>query len=208
MRVCAIFIFLTLPLPDEKTTIYCRKSRTWHCICINQVSLWCCPQLVSPTVRRPRQDTNCPEIIKTAHREVFAARLCLKKCTYELKSGKTNIPMSFICLLYLFYKLQYWLHGPFTRYVILRVAHAPGMPERFPRQWLQRKPLVSDPGMHHGTCVMHVPWCMSGSLTPQWRGKRSRHSRRMRNAQFHVSGKRSICRLMIHHYLLHKSAIY
>ena len=37
--------------------------------------------------------------------------------------------------------------------------------ERFPRQQLQRKPLVSDPGMHHGTCVTHVPWCMSGSLT-------------------------------------------
>ena len=36
--------------------------------------------------------------------------------------------------------------------------------ERFPRHRLQRKPLVSDPGMHHGTCVTHVPWCMSGSL--------------------------------------------
>ena len=35
----------------------------------------------------------------------------------------------------------------------------------FPRGLLQRKPLVSDPGMHHGTCVTHVPWCMSGSLT-------------------------------------------
>ena len=22
-----------------------------------------------------------------------------------------------------------------------------------------------DPGTHHGTCVTHVPWCMSGSLT-------------------------------------------
>ena len=49
--------------------------------------------------------------------------------------------------------------------------------ERFPRHRLQRKPLVSDPGMHHGTCVMHVPWCMSGSLYPRWRGKRSRHPR-------------------------------
>ena len=29
----------------------------------------------------------------------------------------------------------------------------------------KRKPLVSDPGMHHATCVTHVPWCMSGSLT-------------------------------------------
>ena len=37
--------------------------------------------------------------------------------------------------------------------------------ERFPRHWLQRKPLVCDSGMHHGTCVRHVPWCMSGSLT-------------------------------------------
>ena len=36
--------------------------------------------------------------------------------------------------------------------------------ERFPRHWLQRKPLVSEPGMHHGTCLTHVPWCMSGSL--------------------------------------------
>ena len=36
---------------------------------------------------------------------------------------------------------------------------------RFPRHRLQRRPLVSDPGMHHGTCDTHVPWCMSGSLT-------------------------------------------
>ena len=35
----------------------------------------------------------------------------------------------------------------------------------FPRGLLQRKPLVSDPGMHHDTCVTHVPWCMSVSLT-------------------------------------------
>ena len=37
--------------------------------------------------------------------------------------------------------------------------------EHFSRHRLQGKPLVSDPGMHHGTCVAHVPWCMSGSLT-------------------------------------------
>ena len=37
--------------------------------------------------------------------------------------------------------------------------------ERFPRHRLQRKPLVSDPGMHRGSCVTHVPWCMSRSLT-------------------------------------------
>ena len=34
----------------------------------------------------------------------------------------------------------------------------------FPTYRLQRKPQVCDPGMHHGTCVTHVPWCMSESL--------------------------------------------
>ena len=37
--------------------------------------------------------------------------------------------------------------------------------EGFPHHRLKRKPLVSDPVMHHGTCVTHVPWCMSGSQT-------------------------------------------
>ena len=41
--------------------------------------------------------------------------------------------------------------------------------ERFSRHWLQKKPLVSNPDMHHGTCVTHVPWCMSGSLTRRGR---------------------------------------
>ena len=41
---------------------------------------------------------------------------------------------------------------------------------------------VSDPDMHHGKCVTHVPWCMRGSLTggflwSRWWGKRSRHSK-------------------------------
>ena len=35
----------------------------------------------------------------------------------------------------------------------------------FPRRRFQKKPLVNDPEMHHDTCVTHVPWCMSGSLT-------------------------------------------
>ena len=59
--------------------------------------------------------------------------------------------------------------------------------ERFPRHPLQRKPLVSDPGMHHARAVMHV-----GITNPRWRGKRSRHFRRMHNPQFIVSGKRPI----------------
>ena len=56
-------------------------------------------------------------------------------------------------------------------------------------------PRVSDPDMHHDTCVTHVLWCMSGSLTSRiiwsWcHGKRFRHSWRMRKPQFCVSGKR------------------
>ena len=50
------------------------------------------------------------------------------------------------------------------------------------------------PDMHHGMCVTHVPWCMPGSLNCifiwNWRrGKRSRHSRRMRNPQVYASGR-------------------
>ena len=55
-------------------------------------------------------------------------------------------------------------YRPLAKYVKLRVADAPRMPGTFPHHRLQRKPLVNDPGMHRGTCVTHVPWCMPGSL--------------------------------------------
>ena len=45
------------------------------------------------------------------------------------------------------------------------VSHAPGMPGTFSPHRHQGKPLVSDPGMHNGRCVTHMPWCMSWSLT-------------------------------------------
>ena len=47
------------------------------------------------------------------------------------------------------YHVKY--NEPLTRYVRLRMHRE--CRERFPRHRLQRKPLVSDPGMHHGT------WC-------------------------------------------------
>ena len=86
--------------------------------------------------------------------------------------------------------LSYKLNGPLARYAKLWVAHAPGMPGTF-----SPTSLNSDPDMHHGTCVTHVPWCMPGSLTSgflwsRWQGKRSRHSRRMRNLQFNASRTR------------------
>ena len=79
---------------------------------------------------------------------------------------------------------RFALYGPLARYVKLRVVHAPGMPgTASPPPW------VSDPGMHHGTCVTHVPWCIPGLLTSgflwiRWRGKRSRHSRQCATSNF------------------------
>ena len=35
----------------------------------------------------------------------------------------------------------------------------------FPAINFNRKPLVRDHGVHHGTCVTHVPWCIQWSLT-------------------------------------------
>ena len=82
-------------------------------------------------------------------------------------------------------------------YAKLRVVHAPGMPGTCSSpSW------VSDPDMHHGTCVTHVPWCMSGSLTSdflwsRWWRKRFRQSRRMHNPQICVSGKRPIAQRIV-----------
>ena len=75
-----------------------------------------------------------------------------------------------------------WLHGnlryldwpssvkilPWASYQIRKIAGcacAGNAGNVFPCRRIQRKPRVSDPGMHHGTCVKHVPWCMSGLLT-------------------------------------------
>ena len=80
-----------------------------------------------------------------------------------------------------------WCHGLLSDTVKLRVAHAPGT--------FSPPPRISNPDMHHGMCIMNVRWCMLGLPTSsflwhRWRGKRSHHSRRMRNRQFYVSGKR------------------
>ena len=58
--------------------------------------------------------------------------------------------------------------SPWASYQIRRIpgcAWAGNAGNVFPCRRFKRKPLVSDPSMHHSTCVTHVPWCMSGSLT-------------------------------------------
>ena len=76
---------------------------------------------------------------------------------------------------------------PLARYLQLRVAHALGIPRTF-----SPPPQVSDPDMHHGACLTHVPWCMSGPLTSGFLWSRWRDARCMGNPQFYVSGKRPI----------------
>ena len=72
------------------------------------------------------------------------------------------------CVYILCRSVQYTRPRPWASYQIRKIARCacPGNAGNvFPRRRFQRKPIVSDPGMHHGTCVTHVPWCMSGSLT-------------------------------------------
>ena len=65
--------------------------------------------------------------------------------------------------------------------------------KNFPHHRLKRKPLVSYPGMHHGTYVTGI-WQEAhghaGITNLRWQGKCYRLSRRMRNPQFYISGKR------------------
>ena len=62
-------------------------------------------------------------------------------------------------------------HEPPVRYVKLRVAHGLGMPGMF-----TPPTRISDLDMHYGTCITHVPWCMSGSLTSSFLWSRWREN--------------------------------
>ena len=124
--------------------------------------------------------------------------LTIYNCLELTLRSRCRISLASVYLLQ-WYRVNISLHhGPLARYVKLPVAHAPGMPGTF-----SPPPRDDDPDMHHGTCVTHVSWCMPGSLTSRflwtrWRGKRSRHSRRTRNPQFYVSGKRPIVMACLH----------
>ena len=99
------------------------------------------------------------------------------------------------------HKPWYWLlspglfwpriyNAPLVRYVKSWVAHVPGMPGTFSPpptsketdSWRLR---YASRHVRDARAVMHV-----GVANPRVRGKRSRHSRPMRNPQFYVSGKR------------------
>ena len=93
------------------------------------------------------------------------------------------------------YTSTQWVHAEFGEWASCQLRKITGCACAGNAGNVSPPPRVSDPDMHHGTCATHVPWCMPGSLTDvllwsRWRRKRSRHSRRMRNPQFYVSGKR------------------
>ena len=102
--------------------------------------------------------------------------------TMDLLWSNNLYPLCHIMLCVLFLPSPH--NGPLTRYEKSRAAHAPGMPGTF-----SPPPRVSDPNMHHGTCVTHMPRCMPGLLTSRflwsrWRGKHSQYFRRMRTRNF------------------------
>ena len=120
----------------------------------------------------------------------------MAKCLYydlSVETGPTmlQIPVIPLCLILMFPRLTQSLHPaqttPWASYQIHKIMGCTCAGNT--------RNISPTPDMHHGTCITHLLWCMSGSLTSgflwrRWWGKRSRHSRRMRNLQFHVSGKR------------------
>ena len=80
-----------------------------------------------------RDFTNYPAVLVQKSRDILR-NLVRSKYPFQLSNSFANLHIS--------------CKGPLARYVNLRVAHVPGRPGTF-----SPPPRVSDPGMHHGTCV-------------------------------------------------------
>ena len=97
---------------------------------------------------------------------------------------------------YIQYTVIGWDYVTWASYQIRKIAGctcAGDTGNVFPATDFKGNPLVSDPGMHHGSFVTHVPWCMSGSLTRCGRENvPSIAGECMHNLQFYVSGKRPV----------------
>ena len=87
---------------------------------------------------------------------------------------------------------EFWRQWASYRRSKLRVAHTLAMPVTFSpsltsNETASKRSRHAPRHVRHARAVMHV-----GIANPRWPGKRSRHSRRMRNPQFCVSCKRPI----------------
>ena len=80
-------------------------------------------------------------------------------------------------------------HGPLSRYVKLRVVHAPGTfsPQPTSKDTTNQRSRHASRHVREARAVMHV-----GIANPRWQVKRSRYSRLVRKPQFHLSGKRLV----------------
>ena len=91
---------------------------------------------------------------------IFDHTFYLHKCVFWC--GGHKIQLAWRPFQMLFHKVS-WASYQIRKIAVCACSGNAG--NDFPHRRFRRKPLVSDPGMHHGTCVTHVPWCMSGSLT-------------------------------------------
>ena len=126
------------------------RLKTWAFVCDKYFQCWC--YYFSKYKYWFKAETHFTKDLWAYNSKFVKFPFALR---WKLGSFHTSILQITICR----------LHGPLDRYVNLRVVHAPGMPGTFPRHRLLWKPPVSDPGMHHGMCATHVPWCMSRSLS-------------------------------------------
>ena len=69
--------------------------------------------------------------------------------------------------------VETWEHGPLNRYIKLWVAQAPGMPGTFSLLTTSKETTSLWSRHASGTCITHMPWCMSGSLARGGRANRS-----------------------------------
>ena len=118
----------------------CRKSGIIYHIWIPRIALKYLPEVIKPILIELPVKCGCPAYFLS---------------TKGLADNEYLIPRAH-CAAFKCKGIVGNRYGPLARYVKLWVAHAPGMPGMLPCHRRQRKPLVSDPGMHHGTCITHV----------------------------------------------------
>ena len=83
-----------------------------------------------------------------------------------------------------------WIITPWASYQICKIAGRActrNAGNLFPATEFEGNCYIAIPACITARALMHV-----GIAYPRWRGKRSQHSRRMRNPQFYVSGKKPI----------------
>ena len=110
----------------------------------------------------------------------FATWEWLKHTPCTIYSIRSTVSIHFGMLQVTVKRLHAWLvYGPLTRYVTLRVAHAPAMPGTFSLAADCKGNRPASRHVRHAHAIMHVM-----IACPRWRGKRSRHSRHMRTRNF------------------------